>query len=200
MNSKTLYHKALILEEKNGALERENRSITQEAKILSKKIKFTNAQLSKMKIDNKRLENERDNAKEKLASINQSLYYLHSNKRRRGYHEVIHETPIVNFLSQVIDSLYDFIPVEETDCAWMMRETFGILYNTGFNNWRRFANQENIGKPGWKCIKSVASKSMETVDRRPIDAPKSFQACVKQAKCLIQLFVPRQNILIIASV
>ncbi|KAM0140231.1 hypothetical protein ACHAO1_002461 [Botrytis cinerea] len=83
MNSKTLYDRALTLEEKNGTLEKENRSNIQEIKIMSKKIKFTNAQLSKMKIDNKRLENERDNAKEKLASIKQSLYYLHSNEEER---------------------------------------------------------------------------------------------------------------------
>ena len=83
MNSKILYDRALTLEEKNGTLEKENRSNIQEIKTMSKKIKFTNAQLSKMKIDNKRLEHERDNAKEKLASIKQSLYYLHSNEEER---------------------------------------------------------------------------------------------------------------------
>ncbi|CCD56362.1 hypothetical protein BofuT4_P149720.1 [Botrytis cinerea T4] len=83
INSKTLYDRALTLEEKNGTLEKENRSTIQEIKKMSKKIKFTNSQLSKMKIDNKRLEHERDNAKEKLASIKKSLYYLHSNEEER---------------------------------------------------------------------------------------------------------------------
>lgn len=129
-----------------------------------------------------------------------SLYITYTQTRRREYHEVIHETPIVNLLSQVIDSLYDFIPVEETDCAWMMQKIFGILYNTGFNNWRRFTNQENTGKPGWKCIKSVASKSMETMDRKPIDVPKSCKPAYNKQKFLIQLFVSRPCILIIASV